>query len=64
MNSLKSYVKKFYLQENIKEITLIGEETWQKIKEKVCHNESYLQEEWYLNLKPDDKELIEALRKI
>ena len=61
--ALKANAKLFYASE-VSDDTLIGEEVWMNIKDKVCGNDLYKREEWYSKLHNEKKELIEMLKDI
>ena len=64
LQGLKAYVKEFYLQDNISDSTEFGDTCWEKIKKKVCQDEEYIEEEWFKKLSEEEKNLIQALKKV
>ena len=60
---MKANAKLFYASE-VSDDTLIGEDIWMNIKDKVCGNDIYKTEAWYSKLRKEKKELIEMLKDI
>ena len=61
--ALKANAKLFYLNE-VSDDTIIGEKTWNEIKQEVCATDLYKFKPWYAALKKDKQELVDMLKEI
>ena len=61
-NQLKIEAKNFYLGEMDSDYIRIADKSWKDIKKEVCQNNSYKQENWFIQLHDYEKTLVENLR--
>ena len=61
---LKNFVANFYLQSMISDQTKFGQLTWENIKKSVCSSDAYIEEEWFKDLKEEEKKSISDHKQI